>query len=103
MFCVNTRKNVFTVRVTEHWNRLPRGMVGSPSLGTFKTHLDAFLCALLWGTSFAGVGADISRNPFQPLQFSECKIRSDRSLKRQGTGTGIAEMKTVHRQYSVHT
>ena len=38
---------VFTERVTEHWNRLPREAVESPSLEVFKTHLEAFLCNLL--------------------------------------------------------
>ncbi|KFP02406.1 hypothetical protein N300_12715, partial [Calypte anna] len=42
-FKLNIRKNFFTVRVTEPWNRLPRGVVESPSLETFKTRLDAFL------------------------------------------------------------
>lgn len=41
-------KNLYTVRVTEHWNRLPRELVGSPSLDPFKTCLDAFLCDLIW-------------------------------------------------------
>jgi len=41
-FYTNTRMNFITVRVTEHWNRLPRGAVKSPSLEVFKTHLDAF-------------------------------------------------------------
>lgn len=31
-FCLNMRENFFTVRVTEHWKRLPRMVVGSPSL-----------------------------------------------------------------------
>ncbi|GAB0176465.1 mitochondrial enolase superfamily member 1 [Grus japonensis] len=31
-FHLNMKKNFFTVRVTEHWNRLPRGAVKSPSL-----------------------------------------------------------------------
>ncbi|GAB0186711.1 hypothetical protein GRJ2_001136400 [Grus japonensis] len=46
-FHLNMRKNFFTVRVTEHWNRLPREAVESPSLEIFKTCLDAILCNLL--------------------------------------------------------
>jgi len=41
------RKNVFPLRVTEHWNRLPREVVESPSLDIFKTRLDKVLCSLL--------------------------------------------------------
>jgi len=41
------RKNFFAVRVTEHWNRLRRVVVESPSLEMFKTHLDNVLCNLL--------------------------------------------------------
>ena len=40
-------KNFFTVRVTEHWDRLPRKVVESPSLEIFKTHLDTYLCDLV--------------------------------------------------------
>ncbi|KFP29690.1 hypothetical protein N325_06682, partial [Colius striatus] len=36
----NIRKNFFTMRVREHWHRLPRWVVESTSLRTFKTHLD---------------------------------------------------------------
>lgn len=36
-FHLNMRKNFFTVRVAEHWNR------ESPLLETFKTHLGTFL------------------------------------------------------------
>jgi len=46
-FRLNMRKNFFPLRVMEHWNRLPRDIVESPSLETFKTRLDAVLCNLL--------------------------------------------------------
>ncbi|KFQ06320.1 hypothetical protein N330_06021, partial [Leptosomus discolor] len=46
-FCLNMRKNFFTLRVTEDWNRLPREAVESPSLERFKTNLGAVLCDLL--------------------------------------------------------
>ena len=43
----NTRKNFFTLRVMEPWNRLPREVVESPSLEIFKTRLDKVLYSLL--------------------------------------------------------
>ena len=35
------------VKISEHWHRLPREVVESPSLEIFKTHLDKVLCSLL--------------------------------------------------------
>jgi len=49
-FRLNTRKNFFTLRVTEPWPRLPREALESPSLEIFKTRLDKDLCSLLWVT-----------------------------------------------------
>jgi len=46
-FYTNMRKNFFAVMVTEHWNRLPREIVETPSMKIFKTCLDAYLCDLL--------------------------------------------------------
>ena len=40
----NMQKNLFMVRVTEHWSRLSRK---SPSLEIFKTPPDAFMYNLL--------------------------------------------------------
>jgi len=46
-FHLNMRKSFFPLRVTEHWIRLPREVVESPSLEILKTRLDKFLCRLL--------------------------------------------------------
>jgi len=46
-FHLNMRKNFFPLRVTEHWNRVPREVLESPSLEIFKTRLDEVLCSLL--------------------------------------------------------
>jgi len=49
-FQLNMRKNFFPLRVTEYWNRMPGGIVDSPSLEIFKPHLGEVLCSLLWVT-----------------------------------------------------
>ena len=41
------------MRVTEHWNRLPRELVECCSLEISKTCLDTFPCNLLYGTYFS--------------------------------------------------
>jgi len=47
-FHLNMRKNLFPLRVTEPWNRLPSKVVESPALEIFKPRLDVVLCSLLW-------------------------------------------------------
>jgi len=56
-FYLNMRKN-FTLRVTEHWNRLPREAVESPSLEIFKPRLDTVLCSLLYVDPASAGGLD---------------------------------------------
>jgi len=57
-FHLKMRKNFFPLRVTEHWNRLPREVVESPSLEIFKTHLDKVMCNLLLGDPALAGGLD---------------------------------------------
>ena len=39
-FCTDMYKYLLTVRVMEHWSRLPREAVEFPSIEIFKTRLD---------------------------------------------------------------
>ncbi|KFP59546.1 hypothetical protein N322_01892, partial [Cariama cristata] len=46
-FHLNIRKNFYTLRVAEHWHRLPREGVESCSLEVLKNRLDVILCNLV--------------------------------------------------------
>jgi len=54
--------------VMQHWNRLPREVVESPSLEILKTSLDKVLCSLLWVTllrqgGWTGWPTEVPSNP----------------------------------------
>ncbi|KFQ02180.1 hypothetical protein N330_14252, partial [Leptosomus discolor] len=46
-FRLDTRKKFFTLRVVDHWNRLPKEVVDAPSMEVFKTRLDGALSNLV--------------------------------------------------------
>jgi len=46
-FRLDIQKNFFTERVAKHWTRLPRAVVGSPSLEGFKNHVDVALADMV--------------------------------------------------------
>ena len=46
-FHTNMWKSFLVVGMMEHWNRLPREVVESPSMEIFKIYLDSYLCNLL--------------------------------------------------------
>ena len=43
-FHTNMQKTFFMARMMEHWNRLPREVVESPSMEIFKTCLNTYPC-----------------------------------------------------------
>lgn len=52
-------KKNFTVRVTDHWNRLHREVMEHPSLETFKSHLAQIWVMFSKGPCLSGeVGLD---------------------------------------------
>ncbi|KAK4829864.1 hypothetical protein QYF61_007256 [Mycteria americana] len=74
-FTLNIRKHFFTVRVTEHWHRLPREIVESPSLGKFRSHLDMVLSNQLQVALLEqGEGPEVpsTLNPSMILCVSSC-------------------------------
>lgn len=54
-FRLGIRRNSLTERVVWHWNRLPRGAAGSPSLEVFQKRVDGELSSMVqWGTPSLG-------------------------------------------------
>jgi len=51
------QKKAFTPRVVRHWNRLPREVVGTPSLKAIKARLHGSLGSLIyWLATLPGTG-----------------------------------------------
>ncbi|RMC09947.1 hypothetical protein DUI87_12734 [Hirundo rustica rustica] len=69
-------KNFFTVCVTEHWNKLPREVVESPSLEIFKNGLDSFSSNVIQvDPALVGRMDQMSHcGPFEPHAFSNSVI-----------------------------
>lgn len=68
-FHTNKRKNFVSVWVTEHWDRLSKEVVESPSLEIYKIHLDAFLYDLLQESCFSRE-LDLQRSLPAPMILS---------------------------------
>ena len=66
---MDIKKKSFTVRVVRHWKRLPREVVGAPSLETTKVQVDGPQCYLiyLWVSLLTAGGLNwmTSKGPFQ--------------------------------------
>ena len=44
---LDVRKNLLTMRVVRHWNRLPRRVMDAPSLAAFKARLNGALSSVV--------------------------------------------------------
>lgn len=78
---LNIRKHSFTVRMAEHWRKLPRVVVETPSLNIFKSHLDIVLgkCLQVALLELGVIGHDDLQRSFPTLtllQFCEKKQKS---------------------------
>ena len=75
---MDIRKKFFPQRVVTHWNRLPKVVVGVPSLEAFKARLDVALGSLIWWLTTlhiaGGLKLDDHCGPFQPRPFCDSML-----------------------------
>jgi len=72
-FPLHISYHLYTVRVTEYWNRLPRKVVESPSLETFENLLNIAMGNWLYEFLLEQERLDqmAFRGPFQPQPFCD--------------------------------
>lgn len=85
-FLLIIRKILFTLRMVEHWNNLPRLAVESPSLELFKTQLDEVLhnllyLALLWTGCWTRQSPEVPTIP--SISVIWCPLQEERFLLAQ--------------------
>lgn len=69
-FGLDVRKHFFSMRVGEHWNRLPLEVVDAPCLSVFRRHLDNALNNSLYLLISSGVVRQLDSTIFVgPLQL----------------------------------
>ena len=85
--------------MTQHWNRLPRGIVESPSLEVFRTQLGEVLCSLLWVSRGVGLD-DLQRSLPTPAMLGFCdKIGFCGSIgKHSGATEGVWKERSGEKQ-----
>ena len=77
-FRLDNRRKFFTQRVVMCWKRLPRKVVGAPSLEAFKARLDVALGSLVWWLATLPTARGLKLTdlygPFQPRTFCDSMI-----------------------------